>query len=234
PVGRRRIEEISNGWYGVGAYVGLLLVFAVVQQQDALGVDWVRAGLLNAGRVVDGEWWRAVTALQLHADLGHLASNVAFGSFFGLYVGRYLGSGIGWSAILAGGILGNVVNAWIQPPSHLAIGASTAVFAALGILGAYTWRKGFLRNTPWRDRIAPVTAAIFLLAFTGTGTGTASDNVDILAHLTGFASGLGLGVWLAASRIPQGLRAQRVAAAIASIVIVASWVTALGAAAISR
>ena len=118
--------------------------------------------------------------------------------------------------------------------SAAAIGASTAVFAALGILGAYTWRKGFLRNTPWRDRIAPVTAAVFLLAFTGTGTGTASDNVDVMAHLTGFASGFGLGVWLAASRIPQGLKAQRFAATIAVGVIVAGWLAALGAAAISR
>ena len=126
PVGRRPIEEISSGWYGVGVYVGLLLVFAILQSQDAFGVNWARAGLLDAGRVVDGEWWRAVTALTLHADFGHLVSNIAFGSFFGLYVGRYLGSGIGWGAILAGGVIGNVVNAWIQPPSHLAIGASTA------------------------------------------------------------------------------------------------------------
>ena len=156
PVGRQPIEELGHGWNGVATFAGLLLIFAILQVQDALGIDWVRAGRLDAGRVIAGEWWRAVTALTLHADLGHLASNIAFGSFFGLYVGRYLGSGLGWSAILAGGILGNVVNAWIQPPSHLAIGASTAVFAALGLLGAYTWRRGFLKNTPWRDRIAPV------------------------------------------------------------------------------
>ena len=159
---------------------------------------------------------------------------LAFGSFFGLYVGRYLGSGLGWSAILAGGILGNVVNAWIQPPSHLAIGASTAVFAALGLLGAYTWRRGFLKNTPWRDRIAPVTAAVFLLAFTGSGSGTGDGNVDVMAHLTGFAAGFGLGGWLAASRIPEGVRAQQIATIVSACVLLVAWLTASGAAVITR
>ena len=233
-VGRKPIEELSNGWNGVASFAGLLLIFAILQAQDALGLDWVSAGRLDAGRVIAGEWWRAVTALTLHADLGHLASNIAFGSFFGLYVGRYLGSGLGWSAIFAGGILGNVVNAWIQPPSHLAIGASTAVFAALGLLGAYTWRRGFLKNTPWRDRIAPVTAAVFLLAFTGSGSGTGDGNVDVMAHLTGFAAGFGLGVWLAASRIPEGARAQQLAAGIAAGALLGAWVAAFGVAVISR
>ncbi len=181
-----------------------------------------------------GEWWRAVTALTLHTGLSHLASNIAFGGFFGLYVGRYLGSGLGWAAILAGGAIGNAVNAWIQPASHLAIGASTSVFAALGLLSAYTWRRGFLRNTPWKVRIAPVTAAICLLAFTGTGAGTGSDNVDVMAHLTGFLSGFGLGVWLASRALPTGEKAQQRIAIVAVAVIALAWVTAFSAAAIYR
>ena len=35
------------------------------------------------GRVTGGEWWRAVTALFLHADALHLAGNVIFGAAFG-------------------------------------------------------------------------------------------------------------------------------------------------------
>ncbi len=234
PVGRKPIAELSHGWNGVATFAGLLLFVGILARQDALGLDWVGAGRLDAGRVISGEWWRAITALTLHVDFDHLASNIVFGSFFGLYVGRYLGSGLGWAAILAGGVIGNAVNAWIQPAEHLAIGASTSVFAALGLLGAYTWRRGFLRNTPWKDRIAPVTAAIFLLAFTGTGTGTGADNIDVMAHLTGFLSGFGIGVWLAASRLPLGLRAQQVSALIAGGFILVAWFAAFGMAAIYR
>lgn len=233
-VGRQPIAELGTGWNGVVAYGAVLVFFAILSSQDVLGTNWFSAGRLDAGRVVDGEWWRAVTALTLHADLGHLASNIVFGGFFGLYVGRYLGGGAGWAAVLAGGVVGNIVNAWIQPASHLAIGASTSVFAALGLLSAYTWRRGFFKHTPWRERIAPVTAAVFLLAFTGTGTGTGSDNVDVMAHLTGFVSGFGIGVWLAASRLPDGERAQRLIAIAAAGFVVVSWLTAFNAAAIYR
>jgi len=234
PVGPRPIREISSGWNGVLVYTGVLLLFAILSRRGLLSQDWLVAGRLDAGRVVAGEWWRAVTALTLHADLSHLASNIVFGSFFGLYVGRYLGSGLGWAAILAGGAAGNVVNAWIQAETHLAIGASTAVFAALGILSAFTWRRGFRHRTPWRVRIAPVTAAVFLLAFTGTGTGTGSDNVDVMAHLTGFGAGFAVGLWLAASQLPQGSKAQRVAASVAGGVILFAWLTAFNNAAIYR
>jgi len=169
-----------------------------------------------------------VTALTLHVDFSHLAGNIVFGAFFGLYVGRYLGSGIGWAAILGAGALGNALNVLIQPGRHLAIGASTSVFAALGLLAAYTWRRGFLRNTPWRMRIAPIIAGIGLLAFTGTGSGVEGDNVDILAHLTGFIAGFGAGAALATVEIPREPDAQRTWGAITVAALVLSWITALG------
>lgn len=234
PVGSQPIEELSTGWSGLVAYGGVLLLVTMLARQEALGLDWLGAGRLDAERVVAGEWWRAVTALTLHTDFSHLASNIVFGSFFGLYVGRYLGAGVGWAAILLGGTIGNAVNACIQPASHLAIGASTSVFAALGLLSAFTWRRGFLRNTPWKVRIAPVTAAICLLAFTGTGAGTGSDNVDVMAHLTGFLAGFGLGVWLASSQLPRGEKAQQTVAIVATGLIVAAWVSAFSAAATLR
>ena len=233
-VGSQPIEELGTGWRGVIMYGAVLVFFSILSRQDVFGTDWFGAGRLDAGRVKAGEWWRAVTALTLHTDFGHLASNIAFGGFFGLQVGRYLGGGVGWAAILAGGVIGNLVNGWLQPPSHLAIGASTSVFAALGLLSAYTWRRGFLKHTPWKVRIAPVPAAIFLLAFTGTGTGTGSDNVDVIAHLTGFVSGFGLGIWLSTRSLPEGEQAQRLIAIAAVGFIVMTWVVAFNAAAIHR
>ena len=127
-----------------------------------------------------------------------------------------------------GGTLGNALNVLIQPGRHLAIGASTAVFAALGLLVAFTWRRGFWKDTPWRTRIAPVTAGIGLLAFTGTGSGVEGDNVDVLAHLTGFGAGFGLGVLMARLELPQDADAQRWWGAVAIGAVVLAWMSALG------
>lgn len=223
------IEELGSGWPGVAVFVAVVLLVAVAANQDYGGRDWLGSGRLDVDRVLAGEWWRTITALCLHADTAHLAGNVAFGSFFGLYVGRYVGSGIAWCGILIGGALGNALNALVQPPGHLAIGASTAVFAALGILAAYTWRRGAYRAAGWRARAAPLTAALGLLAFTGTGGGTVGGNIDVIAHLTGFIAGIALGVLFAIARLPRDRRAQICTGAAAGAVLIGAWAWAFAA-----
>lgn len=222
--GRVKIEEVGHGWFGVFAYAAVLLIAAIASNQDLLGNDWLRIGRLDVDRVLAGEWWRTITALCLHADTGHLGGNLAFGGFFGLFAGRYLGSGVAWLGILMGGLLGNALNALIQPSGHLAIGASTAVFAALGLLAAFTWRRGFFRQTSWKTRAAPVTAAIGLLAFVGTGGGGEGGNVDIIAHLTGFIAGFGIGVLLALRRLPRSAQVQAYAGGTAAAMLLGAWV----------
>jgi membrane associated rhomboid family serine protease len=221
-IGPRRIEEIGDGLPGVLAYVAILLAVFLCVHGSALSLDWFGAGLLVAGRVVAGEWWRTVTALTLHVEVDHLGGNLAFGAFFGLYVGRYLGRGIGWLAVLGAAVLANALTALLLDPSHRSLGASTAVFAALGILTAYTWRRGFLRETPWRWRIAPIVAGLGLLAFTGTG----GENTDVFAHLAGFVTGFGTGLalarWLALRRL-QSRTTQRICAALALLLVAGAW-----------
>ena len=228
PVGVLPLPELGTGWRGVIVYIGVLVAVALFARQGAWGHDWLGLGRIDSAGIAAGEWWRTVTALTLHVDFSHLAGNIVFGAFFGLYAGRHLGSGIGWAAILGGGALGNALNVLIQPGRHLAIGASTSVFAALGLLAAYTWRRGFLKNTPWRMRIAPIVAGTGLLAFTGTGSGVEGDDVDILAHLTGFIAGFGIGAGLAAVEIPREPDAQRLWGAIAAAALALAWMTALG------
>jgi membrane associated rhomboid family serine protease len=229
PIGPRRLEEVGDGWLGVAVYVTVLLGVFVALRQGLLHFDWLTAGRLESQAVLGGEWWRAVTALTVHVDLGHLGGNLAFGVFFGYFVGRYLGSGVGWLTIVAAAAGANALNAFLQVPEHRSIGASTAVFAALGLLVAYTWRRGFLRETPWRARIAPIVAGLGLLAFTGT----AGENTDLGAHLFGFLSGFAAGVVLAVgARIEwlQNARVQRVSAAVALAAVVAAWISGLAAA----
>ena len=184
------VREIESGVAGAVGYAAVLILFAAVEDLTVFGIDWRSAGRLHAGDVLAGEWWRTVTALTLHLDLGHLTANLAFGLFFGLFAGRYLGSGLAWCSILFAGAAGNGLNALLQTAEHRAVGASTAVFAALGLLSAYVWRRGYLRHLSWPRRLAPVVAGVALLAYTGTG----DENTDVVAHLTGFVCGFGLGL----------------------------------------
>lgn len=219
------IDELGGAWTGVGTYAAVLMIVAILARQYSFGFEWLAAGRLEAGRVLDGEWWRCVTALTLHVDTGHLAGNLGFGAFFGYFIGRYFGPGVGWLAILAAGAVGNGLNAAIQSPDHLSIGASTAVFGALGLLTAHTWRRG-LKQTSWRARVAPLVAGVGLLAFTGTG----GENTDIFAHLTGFAAGFGTGALLARIAVPRAAAAQAAFGAAALAIVAGAWALGIAAA----
>lgn len=182
--GRPRFDsrlKVYDGLVCASLYGVTILLFDMLERSEVFALDWWHAGMSQAGRVVAGEWWRVLTALTLHADTVHLTGNLAFGLIFGFLVGGMLGWGPGWAGMLVAGALGNFLNAFLQSPDHNSIGASTAVFAAVGILAAYAWK----RRGPRINRWASLGGGVALLAFIGMG----GERTDILAHLTGFGAG---------------------------------------------
>jgi membrane associated rhomboid family serine protease len=214
-----------DGWPGVMVYVFVMCLGFALSSAHAGGLNWFGAGKVDAGLVSDGQWWRTVTALTLHADLPHLVSNLVFGSALGYFVGRYFGSGVAWLAILLAGAAGNIVNSLLMPPTHTSVGASTAIFAALGMLSAFAWKRRMYPQDRWAYRLGPIIAGIALLAYTGTG----GERTDVSAHLTGFGSGFAAGVGFAimAAYLPRADKAQWIAGAAALALLAVSWAIAL-------
>src|SRR5690606_31506657 len=72
----------------------LCLLF-VVTGPRAGGHAWFDAGAADAARLRAGEWWRAVTALTLHADFPHVFSNAIALLVFGTALCTLVGPGSG-------------------------------------------------------------------------------------------------------------------------------------------
>jgi membrane associated rhomboid family serine protease len=206
-------------------WVVLLIAMYVLQSRHAFGIDWVGLGRLDVGAIRSGEWWRAITALTLHVDAPHLIANIGFGAVFGTLLGRAIGGGLAWFTILIGGTVGNLMNVAVQRPEHTAIGASTAVFAALGLYAAYLWTGRQLFQNSWARRVAPVVGAVFMLAWFGTG----DERTDIVAHLTGFLAGFGVGALLGRILSPgePAARTQWILGGFGIAVLAAAWGLAL-------
>lgn len=225
---RRRPAEAEpphrRAWLGSVAYAAIMLLVAWLAGIGAFDANWLDAGALLSGPVRQGELHRAVTALTLHLDIGHLLSNLGFGTVFGLLAGQILGPGVAWASILAAAAAANLLNAFIQPDTHASVGASTAVFATLGVLAGFEWRRRSVAPERRAQRWAPLIAGVFLLAFTGTG----GEHTDVLAHLTGFTMGILAGVAHATWRVPRGGVAQLVAALACLLAIGVAWSIALG------
>lgn len=211
---------VDKGWWGVGGYLLLIWLLPVLEGYGLLEDATLEAGSMNAGAVVAGEWWRTITALTLHGDFGHILGNSVFGVVIGLMVGRNFGSGIGWLLVLASGALGNACNAWVQGSEFTSIGASTATFGALGMVGAFLWQRGGHRAFGLRRSLAPLFAAFALLAFTGVG----GANTDVVGHFMGFGAGVLIGL-IAAAFSPEtlSLARQRYCGMAALALVAGAW-----------
>jgi membrane associated rhomboid family serine protease len=189
------------------------------------GSVWFERGASDAVRVLGGEPWRVVTALTLHADLGHVVGNAVAGALFLAGVFRVFGFGVGAALVLVTGASGNALNAVFRGSEHISVGASTAVFGALGLLAGRGLARGRARGLRGRAAFLPVAAALALLAMIGTE----GERVDFWAHGFGLLVGITLGagmIGLGTTRLAAPA-VQRSAGALTLAVLAGAWVLAL-------
>lgn len=173
-----------------GIWVSLvLLVWYLIYLTGPGRQSFIRAYGAASDAILHGELYRVVTALMLHADPVHLAGNMAGIALFGTAVCGTMGIGVGWFMILLTGIFGNLLNAVFLKTGHLSIGASTAIFGAIGILAGHQFLKRFRSPGQRMKAWLPIAGGIALLGFLGSGAHT-----DVTAHLFGFLSGVLLGI----------------------------------------
>jgi membrane associated rhomboid family serine protease len=175
------------------AYWALLLFFFAAARNQAFAFDWVGEGAVQSARMFNGEWWRAVTALCLHTSGAHILGNLVFGTVFLMLLSQVTGAGVATLAMITAGAAGNVLSAMVHALEYTSIGASTAIFAGIGLLAALQQARrrdhaqAHIRN--W----VPVAGGLALLGFLGVS----GENTDIVAHMTGFASGIAAGLLMA-------------------------------------
>lgn len=169
----------------------LLIPFAItfVQFRDLIP-GFSRHGMNDAQQTLHGEWWRTVTALTLHGDGPHLASNLISAYFvLSLLAGRIPLTRIVPQLFLASALANFCVALTVQNDFR-SLGFSTFVFASLGTLATIEWRLLPKEKTVGLfKRAEPVISAGFLAVMMGLG-----EDSDILAHGYGFLVGLFTGL----------------------------------------
>ncbi len=189
--GRQSPLHYGSTRVGIALAVGVVAFFLVTGPYDPRA-SWFVFGSSVSDRIFEGEWWRTVTALTLHMDLPHLLGNAAALAIFATAVCASLGPGLGTALILLSGAIGNAASAAAHGSGHVAVGASTAVFGAVGILCG----QQFVRRRSLRSRSAPawlaLAAGVGLLALLGT-----AERSDLAAHASGLAVGTLLGALVA-------------------------------------
>jgi rhomboid protease GluP len=211
---RPQMPPFMHGAVAAGLVFFLaLLALHVWTGPASSGSAWFSRGSADAAAILRGEWWRGITALTLHADAGHAVGNAVLGGLLLALLARALGPGVASAVVLLAGAGGTFTAAALLRRDFVSVGASTAVFGALGALAALRQH----RRRAW----IPLGAGLALLAFLGT-----SKRADLAGHVFGFAAGVALGA--AVSLLPP-LRSrawQAALAAFALVVPVAAWLAA--------
>lgn len=153
----------------------------------------VRWGGLFPVAVVDGEWWRLLSSMWLHAHPLHLILNLVFLWHLGSIVERMLGPFVFLIVYLLAGVLATAVSLQTLANQGVSIGASGAIFGLVGVLLAVAVTSRRIRGLgqlmgDLRTRLIGVTLANLVAGFLIPG-------IDNGAHVGGLVAGLFLG-WL--------------------------------------
>lgn len=142
-----------------------------------------RLGDSRIDRILQGEWWRLVTAIFLHGSLIHIAMNSWVLMDIGPPVEKVYGSARFLFLYVTTGAIGFAFSALSR---HASVGASGSIMGLIGLLLAITTRRGGAYMMAFRKQLVVWVVSIFLFGFFVQG-------VDNYAHFGGLASGFLLG-----------------------------------------
>ena len=187
------------------AYAALLASFHFATGPRDESAAWFARGSSQADAV-------------LHADYAHAVGNLVAGAVLLWALARRIGPAAAAWIALGSGVLGNALTAAVVRRGYVSVGASTAVFGALGALAML---QAVARR---RMVLIALGAGAALLGLLGTG-----HDADLFAHLFGFAAGgvLGLAASPLARNPPRRTFLQPLLALGALAALAACWKIAL-------
>ena len=199
---------------GINCAVFVAMVARGISFMNPTVENLMNWGANNAGSVlIDGQWQRIVTAMFLHVGILHLATNMWCLWNLGLLAEPLMGSfGLFAAYILtgaAGNLLSTLVN-WVWPIHYdgnvffpAGAGASGAVFGIAGLLIILLKSKRLPIPQQELKRLrkaviyfAAINLAIGFSLWGGNLVVHSGLNIDNMAHLGGFSSGLLMGTML--------------------------------------
>jgi membrane associated rhomboid family serine protease/tetratricopeptide (TPR) repeat protein len=144
--------------------------------------------------VVEGEWWRPITAMFLHSGVAHLVGNMIGLATVGLIAEPIFGAAFLLVLYLTSGLAGSLVSLSTHPMS-IAVGASGAIFGVFGatLVSLARHKQMYVLRLPWWGRL-------YLVAFLGYniygGITTPEEHINVAAHAGGLVAGIFAGLLL--------------------------------------
>lgn len=149
------------------------------------GQELLYAGASINILIAEGEWWRIITSMFLHASFTHVLFNMFSLFLFGPELEKIAGKMRFLTIYFLAGIFGVAATFATQAPNYASVGASGALY---GIFGAFAALVYYTRHLfpQLKQIILPLIVISVIMTFI-------TPNINIAAHLGGLITGFVLG-----------------------------------------
>ena len=163
-----------------------------IQDKDnnALSSVLIAFGAKDNDLILQGQYWRFVTPIFLHANLLQVGLNMLNLAVLGVFLERLVGHIRFLLIYVTTGIV-SIIASFYFMPQEISVGASGAVF---GLVGAYSVFV-LMHRRAFRKGGIPALLWLIIVIVGNLSIGFFVPNVDNYAHLGGLLSGCLLGWW---------------------------------------
>jgi len=168
------------------SYIVEISTGALVTEQAIL-----RAGALNGDLVLQGEYWRLISAEFLHGSSSHLVGNLIVLYILGMATEHAFGMTRTIAIYFCSAVTASLLS--MTMGSGISVGASGAIFGLMGALIVYFRKNSHEFNL--RDGNIGIFIAIIAVIQIALGF-TAHSHIDNYAHIGGFLGGVLLALLL--------------------------------------
>lgn len=180
-------KQYINAYPVVSILLAINLLVFIITSIPGIGDTVFTAGISVNGWILDGEWWRLVTAMFLHGGFMHVLMNMFSLFVFAPELEKFVGKGKFIIIYFLAGLAGGMLTLLTQDASYASVGASGAIFGIFGAYGAILLR--FRNLVPQlRQVILPIIIISIIMTFLSTG-------INITAHIGGMVTGFIVGLF---------------------------------------
>ncbi|WP_431028219.1 rhomboid family intramembrane serine protease [Lysinibacillus sp. LZ02] len=180
-------KQYIHSYPVVSTLLTINLAIYILTLIPKLGDEVFYFGMSINGAIIQGEWWRIITAMFLHGGFMHVLFNMFSLFLFGPELEKMAGKTRFLAIYFLSGIGGGLATVLTQDAIYKTVGASGALFGIFGAFGAILYR--YRHAMPQlRQIMLPLIVISVILTFL-------QSNVNAASHIGGLATGFVLGLF---------------------------------------
>ncbi|MFO1446521.1 rhomboid family intramembrane serine protease [Bacillus sp. Bva_UNVM-123] len=180
-------KEFTRYYPVVTAIISIHIVLYLLVEIPFMKGSWLFEQFAGVNLyIVDGQYWRLVTPIFIHAGFSHMLFNSFSLVLFGPALEQILGKAKFIFVYITTGILANIATLLLEPLTYIHVGASGAIFGLFGYFMAIVKFRKDLISKNNSQIIITITIIGVIMTFL-------QPNINITAHLFGLLAGFLLG-----------------------------------------